>query len=106
MLPSMAAPTRSKRPSAPRKPARSEGRRKPAAQTLAEIARDAADEAQRRALRDALDANGYSPTAVGLALGIGGGSAGVLRILKRLGMLEAYEAERRRRGLKPGPQPA
>ncbi len=73
--------------------------------SLAEIAREAADEAQRTALSAALVECNYSPTAVAEALQVGGGSAGVLRILARLGMLEDYEAKRAELGLKPGRTP-
>lgn len=70
---------------------------KPKEPTLAEIARDAADKAQREAILKALEDHDYSPSAVAETLDPNGGSGNIIRAMKRLGIYEQYLTERTRR---------
>lgn len=71
--------------------------KRPPSKTLAEIARDAADNAQREAILKALEENDYSPSAVAETLDPAGGSGNIIRAMKRLGIYEQYLTERTRR---------
>ncbi len=80
--------------------------KRPTPTTLAEIGKTAMRRAQAEALWTALEAHDFSPSAAAEALSVPGGSANVLRLLKRLGLTAQYDRERAARGLKPGRRPA
>lgn len=66
----------------------------PPVPSLAEVKREAAENAAREAIWRELRRHDYSPTEVARALEIPGGSGNVIREMRRLGMYEQYLAER------------
>lgn len=74
--------------------------KKPPVPSLAEVKRQAAEDAARDAIWRELRRHDYSPTEVAKALDVPGGSGNVIREMRRLGMYNQYLAERTKHRIK------
>ena len=75
----------------------------PMADGVKNVLVEAAEEAQRRALLEALEANNWNLTATAVSLRLHGPPA-VLRYIKQLGLTDAHAKARAAGKLRPGPK--